>query len=153
MLNRFIVLLLSFYTLQATASSEFEKAKALETAVGSKFHSSKFEFGGDKTKDILKQKIKDILPPRAFNERSYYIRFSTQLYMVSTGRIDKFGDRFDLSKMSNNWLSFYSGKLSILEGVLSEIIIREKKRHAAMALPFKVTVNPFDHWSSRKDSI
>lgn len=154
MLNRIIFLLFSFYSFQSFASSPLETAKNLETSIVSKFHSSVFEFGGNKTKSALQQKIKLLLPPSDFhNNAGYYKRFSTHLYMLSTARLELFNNKFDLTKVSSNWLNYYNNKLRSLENFLSDIIEREKKKYAAMNLSFTYQHLPFDHWSSHKDSI
>ena len=145
-------LILSFCSIQSLASNQLKTAKELETSIVKKFHSSVFEFGGDRTKDALRQKIKSLLPPADFrNDAGYLQRFGTHLYMLSTARIDQYNNRFDLTKVSNNWLNYYNLKLQAVENFLNEIIKREKKKHAAMRVSYTFQRQLFDHWTSFKD--
>ena len=135
-------------------SSELERSMELNETISEAFKVSRMYYGGDSTKELIRNTIKEIVPFSDFHgDPVYFNEYRNYLYMCATGRKHEY-ERFNLENMSENWLRYYNSKMEILFDLINETGIQARddfRKNYQYMQPVPRQNVTFDHWWYKKD--
>lgn len=152
-MKKIMLLSLLLFNLPAL-STELERSMELNETITEAFKVSRMYYGGDLTKELIKNKINKIVPFSDFNgDAVYFIEYRDYLYMCGTGRKKDY-ERYNLEEVSDNWLRYYNSKMEILFDLVNQTGIQARddfRRNYQYVQPVPTQNVTFDHWWYRKD--